>query len=114
MPYIRTTVSNEISDSARENIKTKLGQAIALIPGKSEAWLMLAFEDNVNMYFKGNGSEEYAYVEVSLFGSTSDEAYDRLTAAISEIINEELGIDRANIYIKYEEAEHWGWNGSNF
>lgn len=114
MPYIRTTVSNEISESARENIKAKLGQAIALIPGKSEAWLMLAFEDNVNMYFKGNGSEDYAYVEVSLFGTTSDAAYDRLTAAISEIINEELGIDRANIYIKYEEAEHWGWNGSNF
>ena len=114
MPYIRTTISKEISQENIENIKTKLGQAIALIPGKSESWLMLAFEDNVNMYFKGDCSEEYAYIEVSLFGSTSDAAYDRLTAAISEIINEELGIDRANIYIKYEEAEHWGWNGSNF
>lgn len=114
MPYIRTTVSNSISDQARDNIKTKLGQAIALIPGKSEAWLMLAFEDNINMYFKGDGTDDYAYVEVSLFGTTSDAAYDRLTAAISEIINEELGIDRANIYIKYEEAEHWGWNGVNF
>lgn len=114
MPYIRTTVSKEISQENIENIKTKLGQAIALIPGKSESWLMLAFEDNVNMYFKGDCSEEYAYIEVSLFGSTSDAAYDRLTAAISEIINEELGIDRANIYIKYEEADHWGWNGSNF
>lgn len=41
-------------------------------------------------------------------------AYDRLTAAISEIISETLGIDSSNIYIKYEEAEHWGWNGSNF
>ena len=114
MPYIRTTVSNAISDEARENIKTKLGQAIALIPGKSEAWLMLAFEDNINMYFKGNGNNDYAYVEVSLFGTTSDAAYDRLTAAISEIINEELGIARENIYIKYEEANHWGWNGVNF
>jgi phenylpyruvate tautomerase PptA (4-oxalocrotonate tautomerase family) len=114
MPYIRTTVSNEISDTARENLKAKLGQAIALIPGKTEAWLMLAFEDNMKMYFKGECKEEYAYIEVSLFGSTSDAAYDRLTAAISEIINEELGIDRANIYIKYEEAGHWGWNGNNF
>ncbi len=114
MPYIRTTVSNSISDQARDNIKTKLGQAIALIPGKSEAWLMLAFEDNINMYFKGDGTEDYAYVEVSLFGTTSDAAYDRLTAAISEIINEELGIDRANIYVKYEETQHWGWNSVNF
>lgn len=114
MPYIRTTVSKTLTDDARENIKAKLGQAIALIPGKSEAWLMLSFEDNMNMYFKGEGNSDYAYVEVSLFGTTSDAAYDRLTAAISEIINEELGIDRANVYIKYEEAEHWGWNGVNF
>lgn len=114
MPYIRTTVSNEISDEKRESIKAKLGQAIALIPGKSESWLMLAFEDNMNMYFRGENNEDYAYLEVSLFGTTSDAAYDRLTAALSEIINEELGISRDKIYIKYEEAEHWGWNGSNF
>lgn len=114
MPYIRTTVSNKVLDSARENIKTKLGQAIALIPGKTEAWLMLAFEDNMKMYFKGECENDYAYVEVSLLGTASDAAYDRLTAAISEIINEELGIGRENIYIKYEEAGHWGWNGVNF
>ena len=71
-------------------------------------------EDNMNMYFKGSCDKDYAYLEVSLFGTASDAAYDRLTAALSEIVNEELGIDRANIYIKYEEAEHWGWNGSNF
>ena len=46
MPYIRTTVSNTISDDARDSLKKKLGEAIALIPGKSEAWLMLAFEDS--------------------------------------------------------------------
>lgn len=114
MPYIRTTVSKELTDTNKENLKSKLGQAIALIPGKSESWLMLTFEDKTDMYFKGDGSQDYAYLEVSIFGSTSDAAYDRLTAALSEIINEELGIDRANIYIKYEEAEHWGWNGVNF
>ncbi len=114
MPYIRTTVSNTITDEKRENIKAKLGEAIALIPGKSEAWLMLAFEDNMKMYFKGDGTQDYAYLEISLFGSTSDAAYDRLTAAVSEIINEELGIARENIYVKYEEADHWGWNGVNF
>ena len=114
MPYIRTTVSNELTDAKREAIKAKFGQAIALIPGKSESWLMLTFEDKMNMYFKGDCSEDYAYLEVSIFGSTSDAAYDRLTAALSEIVNEELGIDRSNIYIKYEQADHWGWNGVNF
>lgn len=114
MPFIRTTVSKEITDEKRESIKAKLGQAIALIPGKSESWLMLSFDDNKNMYFRGEADEEYAFLEVALFGTTSDAAYDRLTAALSEIINEELGISRDKIYIKYEEAEHWGWNGNNF
>ena len=114
MPYIRTTVSTPLTEENKTNLKSKLGEAIALIPGKTEAWLMLAFEDNINMYFKGDNSEEYAYLAVSLFGSASDAAYDRLTAALSEIVNEELGIDRSNIYIKYEETNHWGWNGNNF
>lgn len=114
MPYIRTTVSTPLTEENKTNLKSKLGEAIALIPGKSESWLMLSFEDNMSMYFKGDNSAENAYLEVSIFGSTSDAAYDRLTAALSEIINEELGIDRSNIYIKYEEADHWGWNGNNF
>lgn len=114
MPYIRTTVSKELTEQNKESLKAKLGQAIALIPGKSESWLMLSFEDNTNMYFKGDGSQDYAFLQVSIFGSASDAAYDRLTAALCEIVNEELGIDLANIYVKYEEVDHWGWNGSNF
>ena len=56
MPYIRTTVSKSINPGQRDILKSKLGNAIALIPGKSEAWLMLAFEDNMSMYFKGDNS----------------------------------------------------------
>ena len=114
MPYIRTTVSKKLTDETKDNLKTKLGQAIALIPGKSESWLMLAFDDSISMSFRGETGEDYAYVEVSLFGSASDAAYDRLTEAISGIVSEETGISGENIYIKYEEAEHWGWNGRNF
>ena len=59
-------------------------------------------------------SQDFALLQVSIFGSASDAAYDRLTAALCEIVNEELGIDLANIYVKYEEVDHWGWNDSNF
>ena len=69
-----TTVSKSINPGQRDILKSKLGNAIALIPGKSEAWLMLAFEDNMSMYFKGDNSADYAYVEVSLFGGASDAA----------------------------------------
>jgi len=114
MPYIKTTVSKEISESAKLNLQKKLGEAIALIPGKTESWLMLAFEDNVPMAFQGKDDSDYAFIDVSIFGSASDAAYDRLTDAICSIMNEELGIAINHTYVKYEESNHWGWNGRNF
>ncbi len=114
MPYIKTTTSVKLSDEKKDSLKKKLGQAIALIPGKSEAWLMLSFEDGAYMSFKGDSSRDYAFADVSLFGSASDAAYERLTEAICEILSEELGIGLSDVYVKYEEACHWGWNGSNF
>lgn len=114
MPCIQTKVNVKIPKDKETAIKTKFGKAIELLPGKSESWLMLSFEDECDLYFKGKNDEGMAFVEVKLFGKANDAAYDKLTAAITKILNEELNISPANIYVKYEETEHWGWNGSNF
>ena len=37
-----------------------------------------------------------------------------MTAVVTDIFAAELGIDPARIYVRYEETEHWGWNGANF
>ncbi len=114
MPFIQTKVNVKITKEKEEAIKVKLGKAIALIPGKSESWLMLSFEDECRLYFKGSNQPSMAFVEVKLFGKASGEAYNRLTAAISEILHQELDISPAQIYVKYEEVSNWGWNGNNF
>lgn len=113
MPCIQTKVNVAIPKEKEEIIKTKFGKAIELLPGKSESWLMLSFEENCSLYFKGSNQEGIALVEVKLFGKASDEAYGKLTAAITEILNQELKISPSQIYVKYEETAHWGWNGSN-
>lgn len=114
MPYINTKTTVVISTEKRETIKKKLGKAIELIPGKSENWLMLSFEDNSSMYFKGSKERPIAFIEVKLYGKASSDAYRRLTKAITDIMNEELEIQPDCIYVKYEEVANWGWNGSNF
>lgn len=114
MPFINSKVSVSLSDEKKEAIKSKLGQAISLIPGKSENWLMVGFEENCSLYFRGIKEEKIAFVEVKIFGSTSKSAYDALTSAICQIFEEELGMDGDKIYVKYEEVSNWGWNGSNF
>ena len=114
MPYIKTRVSVSMTEAQSETLKSKFGKIIEIIPGKTESWLMVGFEDNYSLYFKGKNDTKLAYVEVKIFGGTTDEAYDKLTARLCQIYEEVLGIPQDKIYIKYEEVEHWGWNGANF
>jgi len=114
MPYINTKTNIMISQEKEVAIKKKLGKAIELIPGKSENWLMVSFEDQCSLYFKGESDKAIAFVEVKIFGSSSGSTYDKLTGAITNILNEELGIKPNQVYVKYEEVSNWGWNGSNF
>ena len=114
MPYIETTASVAISGRKEQAIKERMGQAIELIPGKSEGWLMLSFHDNVPMYFKGTSDEPCAICQVKLFGSAGVEDYARLTEALTDILREELEIAPDRIYITYQEIATWGWNGGNF
>ncbi|WP_312427074.1 phenylpyruvate tautomerase MIF-related protein [Lacrimispora sp.] len=114
MPFINSKVNVALSEEEKTALKSKLGQAISLIPGKSESWLMVDFEDNCSLYFKGNNSTKLAFVEVKLFGHASERDYDRLTAEICKIYKDVLSIAQDKIYVKYEEVDHWGWNGGNF
>lgn len=114
MPFINSKVSVKVSKEKEVVIKQLLGNAIELIPGKSESYLMIGFEDEYVLYFAGKELEKGAFIEIKIFGGTTNEVYDKLTSEICNIYEQELKIPKNNIYIKYEEIEHWGWNGSNF
>ena len=112
MPFINSKTNVKIADNIKDEIKARLGNAVSII-GKSEGWLMVGFEDEYSLYFKGDGQTPCVYVEVSLYGSSTRDKYSRLTAEICEIYNNLLGIDKSRVYVKYEETDNWGWNGSN-
>lgn len=112
MPYIQTTSNVAISGRKEHALKERMGQAIELIPGKSESWLMLSFQDNVPMFFKGE-DDPCAICQVKLYGSATEEDYAALTEALTDILREELDIDPDRIYVTYEEIDTWGWNGGN-
>jgi phenylpyruvate tautomerase PptA (4-oxalocrotonate tautomerase family) len=114
VPFINVKTNIEVTKEHKEIVKQKLGKAIELIPGKSEEWLMVAIDDKVSLYFKGKTDKPIAFVEIKIFGSTTEEAYQLTTAQITRILNEELQVAPDQIFIAYSEIEHWGWNGSNF
>ena len=112
MPFINSKITKKITREDEAVVKEKLGRAIELIPGKSETWLMVNFEPESHLYFKG--SNDIAYVEVSVFGNEHKEAFNNWTAEITKIFHEVLGIEPERIYVKYETTTSWGWNGGNF
>lgn len=114
MPFINSKISTKLTEAQETEIKTRLGEAIKLIPGKSESWLMLGFESEYTLYFRGSKLEPTAFVEVSLYGGENPSAFSALTGEITGIFADVLGIATDHIYVKYETTTNWGWNGSNF
>lgn len=113
MPYIDLKTNVKIDDTSAKELQAMFGREIELIPGKTEKWLMTGITDGIRMSMAGSG-EPCVFVNVMIFGKASAEAYDRLTASLCEKLSCTLGVPADRIYVKYEEASVWGWNGMNF
>lgn len=111
MPFINTTTNVSVSPEKEIALKAKLGSAIKLL-GKSESWLMLAFNDNANMYFKGDDAP-MAFVDIAVFGKSTDVQCENMTKEICKIRRGAFGSRRQG-YVKYSGTNQWGWNNMNF
>ncbi len=114
MPYIETKTTVKVSREQEIKLKEELGKAIELFPGKNESWLMLNLIDGCHMAFKGTLEPDIAIVEIDIFGSSTDAAFDAVTDCVCTVLNNVLGIPKDRIYVKYREVDRWGWNGQNF
>ena len=114
MPFINAKTNTTLTSEKEAVLKAKLADAMsASFPGKTENWLMIQFESACSMYFAGSDAP-CMMVHMDIFGSQTDKAYDKMTAAVCALISEECGIPADRIYVKYTEVQHWGWNGNNF
>lgn len=114
MPFIDSKVTVKLNKEKENLLKTKLGEIITNIPGKSEEYLMIGFEDNYSLYFAGKELEYGAFVNVKIFGKAKKEELQNITKDICNLYERELNIPKDKIYITYDEVENWGFNGFNF
>ncbi len=114
MPFIDSKVNVKTTEEQQRELKTRLGQAVAIIPGKSESWLMVNLEDDQKLYFRGDDSEPLAFVCVNCYGHANEDAFNKMTAELTKIYGEVLGVKPDHMYIKYDASMYWGWNGTNF
>ena len=111
MPFIIARVNVTVNHEQEEIIKYRLDRAIELVPGKSEQYLMICFEDNCRFWLRGDDALQAAYIEVSIFGNDCYYGYEGLTQEITMAFHDVLGIPSENIYLKYDDIHVWGVNG---
>ncbi|RHP15367.1 hypothetical protein DW806_09745 [Butyricicoccus sp. AM32-19] len=111
MPYIAVTTSKALSDEQKDELKKTIGQKISLIPGKTEAALMVDISDNHTMYFAGE-KRKLAYVDVRCYGSTEFENKKALTEALFDAVELHTGLHDDSIYLTYSEFSNWGTRGT--
>ena len=113
MPFIRTTTNRTVACETADKIKSACGEAITLLRGKTEDWLMVEVTGDVNLYFAGT-DDPCAIAEVQLLGRANPAELENLTDAMTKILTEALDLSPERIYVRYEEVAYWGWNGKNF
>lgn len=114
MPYIELNTNYKLSKTLKEDIKSKLGELIKELPGKSENWLMVNINDNSSLFFKGS-DEGAIMVKVLIYGdSYSDEILNNFTLLLTSYLSDNLHICSSRIYISYFFTRNWGFNGNNF
>ncbi len=113
MPFIHVKTNLPLSADKETAIKSALGKDIELLPGKNENWLMVQLEPECRLWFKGTDAPA-ALVDVSVYGGAESRHYQAFTAQVCALLNNELGLDPARVFVKYASTPDWGWNGNNF
>jgi len=111
MPYIDVNISIKLSDHQKDDLKSKLGELITIIPGKTENVLMIGINDGYTMYFSGQKKEKLAFLNVKLYKQSEYEYKNELTKRIFELFEKEYGITGDNIFMTFDEYESWATRG---
>lgn len=64
MPFVIARVNVPVNKELE--IKSRLGRAIELVPGKNENYLLPGIEDDFHFYLRGDGEQKAAYIEASI------------------------------------------------
>lgn len=116
MPLIK--VQSSVSAPKSETVKSLLKSLSAKLAqhlGKSESYVMTAFEPEVSMSFAGT-FEPVCYVEIKSIGNMSPEQTKAMSQDFCQQVEENLGVPKDRVYVGFADVQRsmWGWNGSTF
>ncbi len=113
MPYIEAKLTVKLDDKQKNELQTKLTDAISYAFSKPKSYIMANIEDDKTLYMSGAKLDKGAYICVKMLGSASKSACQVSTKNICDILSSGCGIS-SNVYVTYHPVDLWGYNGSMF
>ena len=114
MPYIEAKLSIELDENQKNDLQSKLADAVSSAFSKPKSYIMTNIEDSKSLYMGGTKVEKGAYIVVRSLGSVSKPPCQNASKTICDILTDEYGLNGSNIYITFHSVDLWGWNGSMF
>jgi len=114
MPYLKIQTNRAVDDQDRRAAMERASALVSQSLGKPERYVMVAMEPPLPMLFAGDDAPT-AYFELKSIGLPEGQTAE-LSAALCEMAEQTLGIDRERVYIEFTDAPRamWGWNGDTF
>lgn len=111
MPFLNIQTSCAVSREQETKLKSRIGKAISLVPGKSEAHLLLSLRDNCRLWLGGDDQAPIAYIEAAIFANEGHFGYPAFAAAVTQAFCDVLGIASERVYLKFEDIAAWAVGG---
>lgn len=114
MPYFAIQTNQVLDDMAKTDLSSKASTFIAELLGKSEAYVMVALETNVDLSF-GASDQPAAFVTLRSIGLPTEKC-NALAAKISDFLENRLQVPKERVFIEFTNLhrDRFAWNGKTF
>ncbi len=114
MPTLKIETNAQLNDSAWDALLAAASKQVAKLLDKPESYVMVIAEPTAKMSFAGTQAP-LAYLELKSLGLPESRTPE-LSAALSALITEHLGVPAARVYIEFNAPPRhlFGFNGGTF
>jgi phenylpyruvate tautomerase PptA (4-oxalocrotonate tautomerase family) len=114
MPYLTIQTNLPLSKRAERTVLKTASALVARELRKPEQFVMLALQDDTPMLFAGT-DDPVAFLELKAVDLPAHKT-KKLSEALSDLIEEHLGIPPSRVYVKFIDVRRgmWGWKGDTF
>ena len=111
MPFMRVSLSKELTGEQKQELYGKLGQALALIPGKEAFMLIADIEDGKDIYCGGKKQENFCFIDARYYSKIEYHIKKAFAQAAMAAVEEVAGTPKPCISMTITEYSTWAGFG---